>query len=358
MIFSYNDKPFLYALSFFSPLFRRWSEWKDIISIRELFTLPEKDILELFSFSSVIQEFLIFRRRNSWENLWEDLIKREIKMTVLGDDDYPTLLKEIKNPPIFLLYQGSLEGDKFIAIVGTRRPTSYGIKIAENFARELSRLGFIIVSGLAYGIDTYAHKGALENGRTWAILGSSLDYIYPNGNKALADKIKENGALISEYPLNTKPSYYTFPQRNRIISGISQGVLVVEAGEKSGALITVSFALDQGREVFAIPGRIIDEKSYGTNKLIQDGAKMVLNIKDILEEFNIPYIEENEEKDINLSSEENMVLQKLSFDPIFIEDILHDIDMPVSRLIFLLISLQAKGLVDEYPGQRYARRRK
>ncbi|MCS7201252.1 MAG: DNA-processing protein DprA [Dictyoglomus sp.] len=351
----YEEKPFLYALSFFPPLFRRWGEWKKFVSLKELFLLPEKELLEIFSYSSIIQEFLVFRRKTSWEKFWEDLIKREIRMVVLEEINYPSLLKEIKNPPLYLLYQGNLEGEKFIAVVGTRRPTSYGIKIARDFARELSSLGFIIVSGLAYGIDTFAHEGALETGKTWAVLGSSLDYIYPKGNQRLAEKIKENGALISEYPLGTKPSYYTFPQRNRIISGISQGVLVVEAGEKSGALITASFALDQGREVFAIPGRLIDEKSFGTNKLIQDGAKMVLEVKDILEEFRIPYLEKKQK--INLTSEEEMVLQKLSLDPIFIEDIVKELDISISKLMFILISLQAKGIVEEYPGNRYAVKR-
>ncbi len=351
-----EDKPYLYALSFFPPLFRRWREWVDFISIKDLFLLPDKELLEIFSYSSIIQEFLFFRKRNSWGKFWEDLIKREIRMVVLGEENYPPLLKEIKNPPLYLLYQGNLDGEKFIAIVGTRRPTFYGIKLARDFAKELSSLGFIIVSGLAYGIDTSAHKGALEGGKTWAILGSSLDYIYPKGNKKLAEEIREKGALVSEYPLGTRPSYYTFPQRNRIISGISQGVLVIEAGKKSGALITASFALDQGREVFAIPGRLIDEKSFGTNKLIQDGAKLILEIKDILEEFGISY-SIMEKREISLTSEEKMVLQKLSFDPIFIEDILEKIDMSISKLMFILISLQAKGLVEEYPGNRYARKR-
>ncbi|MCX7845036.1 MAG: DNA-processing protein DprA [Dictyoglomaceae bacterium] len=241
-------------------------------------------------------------------------------------------------------------------MVGTRRPTPYGIKLARDFAKELSSLGFIIVSGLAYGIDTSAHKGALEGGKTWAVLGSSIDYIYPKGNERLAEEIKEKGALISEYPLGTKPSYYTFPQRNRIISGLSQGVLVVEAGKKSGALITASFALDQGREVFAIPGRLTDEKSFGTNKLIQDGAKLILDIIDILEEFKISYFIEEKRK-VTLTPEEDMVLQKLSFDPIFIEDIVNELDLSISKLMFIIISLQAKGLVEEYPGNRYAKKR-
>ncbi len=354
--FNYEDKPFLYALSFFPSMFRRWEDWANIISVKDLFSLPEKEILELFSYSSIIQEFLIFRRKISWEKLWEDLLKRNIKMVIYGEDGYPPLLKEIKSSPPFLLYQGILEGDKFISIVGTRNPTSYGIKIAENLAKELAKYGFVIVSGLAYGIDTYAHKGALEGGgSTWAILGSSLDHIYPSRNINLAEKIIESGALISEYHLGTKPSRYTFPQRNRIISGISHGVVIVEAGEKSGALITADFALDQGREVFAIPGRITDDKSQGTNKLIQEGAKLVVDVRDILEEFGIEY--EKEVKVVSLDPEEEKVLQILTFEPIFIEDIFKNIDIPITRLMFIIISLQAKGLVEEYPGQRYAKKK-
>ncbi|MFN3699800.1 MAG: DNA-processing protein DprA, partial [Dictyoglomus sp.] len=249
-----------------------------------------------------------------------------------------------------------LYGDKFIGIVGTRRPSLYGMKMAESFAKELVRYDFVIVSGLAYGIDTYAHRGALEgNGRTFAVLGSSLDFIYPSGNAKLAERIIENGAIISEYPLGTRPSRYTFPQRNRIISGICQGVLVIEAGEKSGALITANFAVNEGREVFAIPGRLTDEKSVGTNKLIKDGAKIVLDIIDILEEYGISY-ERRDKKEVHLSEEENKILQVLGYEPIFIEDLLDKLKIDLSKLMFLIASLQGKGFVEEYPGLRYAKK--
>jgi len=172
----------------------------------------------------LIQEFIIFRRKFDLEREWEKLEENKVKMTTLWEEDFPPLLKEIKNAPLFLLYKGDLKGDKFIGIVGTRRPSSYGIKMAEAFSKELVKYGFIVVSGLAYGIDTYAHRGAIEGGgKTFAVLGSSLDHIYPSGNLKLAERIIENGAIISEYPLGTKPARYTFPQRNRIISGMCQG---------------------------------------------------------------------------------------------------------------------------------------
>lgn len=355
--FSIEDKPFIYTLSLFPPLFRRWREWIDIITPKELFFESERELMCLFSGSSVIQEFLIFRKKVNWEEEWRKIDDKDIKMVTLWERDYPILLKEIKNPPLYLLYRGSIQGERYIGIVGTRTPSSYGIKMAENFSKELVKYGFVIVSGLAYGIDTYAHRGALEgNGKTFAVLGSSLDFIYPSGNLKLAERIIEKGALISEYPLGTRPSKYTFPQRNRIISGICQGILVIEAGRKSGALITANFAVEEGRDVFAIPGRLIDDKSIGTNKLIKDGAKIVLDIVDILEEYKIPYeIKSNEE--IFLTEEESLVLKVLKYEPVFIEDLLGELKMSLSKLMFLIISLQAKGLVDEYPGLKYAKKK-
>lgn len=355
--YSIEDKPFIYTLSFFPPLFRRWREWIGFVTPKELFFESDRELLLQFSCSSIIQEFLIFRKKIDWEEEWKKLESKEIKMVVLWEKDYPALLKEIKNPPLYLLYKGSIQGEKYIGIVGTRSPSSYGIKIAENFSKELAKYGFIIVSGLAYGIDTYAHKGALEgNGKTFAVLGSSLDFIYPSGNLRLAERIIENGALISEYPLGTRPSKYTFPQRNRIISGICQGILVIEAGKKSGALITANFAVEEGREVFAIPGRLIDEKSLGTNKLIREGAKIVLDIIDILEEYKVPYEVKNNKEEF-LTEEENRVLEVLNYEPIFVEDLLIKLKFDLSKLMFLIISLQSKGLVEEYPGLRYAKKR-
>ena len=204
--------------------------------------------------------------------------------------DYPKQLKEIYEPPLKLYILGNkdLLKQRGVAIVGSRKPTEYGKKVALQFAKELSENGINIISGLALGIDSYAHLGALQSrgpGKTIAILGSGLDEIYPKQNTELAKQIiSSGGCIITEYPLKTKPQKLHFPQRNRIMSGLSKGVLVVEATEKSGSLITADFALEQGKEVFAIPGNIISNTSVGTNNLIKQGAKLVTNYEEILEE--------------------------------------------------------------------------
>ena len=209
----------------------------------------------------------------------------------IENEFYPQQLKNIYNPPnkIYILGNKEILKESGIAIVGARRATEYGKKVAFKFSKELSARGINIISGLALGIDTYAHLGTLQQeskGKTIAVLGSGLDVIYPKYNIALAKEIlKRGGCIISEYPLGTKPENLHFPQRNRIISGLSKGVLVVEASEKSGALITADFALEQGKEVFAVPGDIGKSTSIGTNCLIKQGAKLVTNYIDILEEI-------------------------------------------------------------------------
>lgn len=213
-----------------------------------------------------------------------------LKIVTLDDPDYPENLKNIADPPIILYLKGELEKeDNFsLAIVGSRRASFYGLSLAEKFAFQLSENGFTIISGLARGIDSRAHQGALKyKGRTLAVIGSGLNNLYPSENQALAEKIAQNGAVISEFPLQTPPFKQNFPRRNRLISGLSLGVLVVEAARNSGALITADFALEQGREVFALPGKIDSDTSFGTNALIKDGAKLVSAVEDILEEFTL-----------------------------------------------------------------------
>ena len=204
------------------------------------------------------------------------------------NSEYPTLLKEIFNPPRELFIKGSiiLEDACAIAIVGTRTPTAYGIKQCEKISCELAKKGITIVSGMARGIDSVAHKSAIKaGGRTIAILGSGLNRIYPPENKKLYEDISKNGAVISEFAPNTPPMPYNFPKRNRIISGMAIGVVVVEAAVRSGSLITANFALEQGRDVFAMPGNINSPRSNGTNALIKDGAKLVEDVSDVLNEF-------------------------------------------------------------------------
>jgi len=218
-----------------------------------------------------------------------------IQKITLQDKDYPAILKELHSPPKIIYIKGKIiPKDKLaIGIVGTRKCTDYGKEIAYKLSSELSKLGITIVSGLAQGIDTYAHKGALDNkARTIAILGTGIDKksFYPLENYDLSEQIAENGAIISEYEQGSRGTKYSFPQRNRIISGLSLGVIVIEAPEKSGALITADFALEQNKEVFVVPGPINSENSKGTNKLIKQGAKLITNIHDILEELNLTYL--------------------------------------------------------------------
>lgn len=235
------------------------------------------------------------------EIISNEVIKKDIKRHIkfmeennidiisIKDKEYPTLLKDIYNPPLSLYIRGNKEilNNPGIAIVGCRETTEYGKKVAKEFSYNLSKNGFNIVSGLAKGVDSFAHIGAVDaKEKTIAVLGNGLDLIYPSENIKLAQNILDsNGSIISEYPLGTKPDKMNFPARNRIISGMCNGVLVVEAKEKSGTLITVDFALEQGRDVFVIPGNIDSSNSVGTNELIKQGAKLVTNWSEILEEY-------------------------------------------------------------------------
>ena len=217
--------------------------------------------------------------------------RHKIKIISIQDKLYPTLLKTIYGAPIVIYIRGDekILNDPCLAIVGCRKASIYGKKVAKDFAYNLSKDGFTIVSGLAKGIDSCAHIGTIEARRkTIAVLGNGLDTIYPKENLKLSEKILEyGGAIISEYPLGTEPKKENFPARNRIISGLSNGILVVEAKEKSGTLITTDFALDQGRDVFVIPGNIDSENSFGTNELIKQGAKLVTNCEEIVEEYQL-----------------------------------------------------------------------
>ena len=216
----------------------------------------------------------------------------EIKEIYINSDNYPERLRNIYDPPkkLYVLGNFKILKEKAIAIVGSRKATEYGKKVAFQISQELTKENINVVSGLAIGIDTYAHLGAIliqNQAGTIAVLGSGIDVIYPKENIELARKIiQTGGCIVSEYPLGTKPNKINFPQRNRIISGLSDGVVVVEASEKSGSLITAEFGIEQGKEIFAVPGNIDNPLNRGTNKLIQDGAKMVLSSKDILEEIN------------------------------------------------------------------------
>jgi DNA processing protein len=220
----------------------------------------------------------------------------KIRIIHLRDEKYPEALKNIYSPPRELFYKGDLlkEDSNCVAIVGSRKCSLYGLQMAEKIAFELASRGITVVSGMAKGVDQAAHRGALKaKGRTIAVMGSGFNHIYPSGSEALAQEILESGAVITEYTADTRPLRMNFPKRNRIISGLSKGVVVVEAAEKSGSLITVDFALNQGRDVFAVPGRVDSPVSRGTNLLIQNGAKAVMNVDDILNELDLLVYESN-----------------------------------------------------------------
>ncbi len=289
---------------------------------------------------------------------FKNMSKENIKKIILEDNNYPKILKEIHDPPKALYVRGNFSTkDKLaVGIVGTRNYTSYGKQAAENIAGDLAEVGITIVSGLAKGIDTWAHKAAVERGgRTIAVLGSAADpkSVYPSCNRKLADKITENGAVISEYPQGIKSERWFFAQRNRIISGLSLGILVVEAPEKSGALITAACALEQNREVFAIPGSIYSENSIGTNKLIQMGAKLVTKANDILEELNLPLLEEKNKSFKPKTKQEEILLNILTKEPIHIDEITKKSKLDTRIVSSTLIMLELKGVVKNTGGSYY-----
>jgi len=264
--------------------------WESLSKPKDIFNFTEDALIKKTGIDrELASKIRTFDIKKIDEEL--ELVKKyNLKVLTFQDDAYPFLLKQISDPPVVLYIKGELKAqDKLsIAIVGSRQASFYGLQCSQKFSFQLSELGFTIVSGLARGIDTWAHKGALKaGGRTIAVLGSGFSFIYPKENQELVEEISSQGAVISEFSCNTQPFAFNFPRRNRIISGLSLGVLVVEAGRRSGALITANLALEQNRQVFCIPGRVDLSTSWGTNTLIKEGAKLVLDIPDILEELNL-----------------------------------------------------------------------
>jgi len=306
----------------------------------------------------------------------EELANKEIEraaeknIVIIPCDDplYPALLKNIHDPPVVLYVLGAPEllTCRGMGIVGSRAATHYGKDIAQQMAGSLSRQGFTIISGLALGIDTAAHNGALAaEGKTIAVLGCGLDIVYPPSNHNLYKRIASAGAVVSEYPLGTKPDSFRFPARNRIISGLSLGIVVVEAANRSGSLITASHALEQGREVFAVPGRIDSVKSAGTHTLLQQGAKLVHSINDIVEEFPANVFQQSveeagmeEDEQVffeNLSQEEAELFEFIGVYPRTFDEIIKDSGFTAQRINKVLLLLELKGMVQTLPGKSYQR---
>ena len=295
---------------------------------------------------------------------WALLLREGIHLLCLGDAQYPANLAAIPDPPAALFVKGSLEPRDLvsIAVVGSRSASPRGMLFTQQLSGDLARAGVTIVSGLAAGIDSAAHRGALKaQGRTIAVLGCGLDMDYPRGNAALRREIVQAGALLTEFPLGTPPAPGHFPMRNRIISGLALGVVVVEAAHRSGSLITARLALEQGREVFAVPGIAQHYQSVGTHQLLKQGAKLVESAEDVLEEIrpairrrrNSEEVDQSASCEPSMSAEEVSLLQALDQYPRHIDEICRTLRWPVSRVMSILLALELKGKVEQLPGKHF-----
>lgn len=317
---------------------------------------------ELMQSAGIDQTLARHIKTRSSEKFADEQLKRVqmsgIRIVTLWDAGYPGLLRKIYDPPVLLFVKGELQQQdhKGLAVVGTRQPTAYGRLVTEKLARQLGQQHITVVSGLARGIDTLAHQHALMGqGRTIAVLGSGLDVIYPCENRTLADKICQSGALLSEFPLGTKPEAHYFPRRNRIVAGMCMATLVIEAGEKSGALITTDYALEQGRDVFAVPGPINALKSLGPNRLIQQGAKPILCIDDITEEYGQPLQSKASSPSVKMDGLEEKVFGFIQQDPIHIDMLLTKSKLPPAQVHSALLSLELKAVIKQLPGKTFVR---
>jgi len=305
-----------------------------------------------------IENLLETRRRLSLDDEMARIERAGVQVLTWEDNAYPSPLRHIHSPPPVLYVKGELrpEDEWAVAVVGTRRATVYGREATRALVGDLARNGVTIISGLARGIDAQAHQAALQaGGRTIAVCGSGVDIIYPPEHKKLAQAIVENGALVSEYALGTPPEGSNFPPRNRIISGLSLGVIIVEAGVTSGALITADYAAEQGREVFAVPGNIFQRGSQGTNKLIQQGAKLVLSVEDVLEELNLTMISQQAEvrAAIPENETESLLLQHISYEPIHVDEIGRQSGLSIAQVTSTLAMMELKGMVRQVGGMNY-----
>lgn len=293
----------------------------------------------------------------------ERLSKAGVTPLTWDDPSYPHRLKETDDPPPVLYVKGNLEeSDEWsLSVVGTRRPTPYGRQVAEEMSHQIAANGICVISGLARGVDAIAHRTALEaGGRTVAVLACGLDIVYPSEHKKLAAQIVEHGALVSDYPLGTQPRGDYFPRRNRILAGMSLGVLVVEGDLKSGALITARIAVEQNREVFAVPGSIFSPQSRGTNTIIGRGeAKFVLSVDDILEELNLTMVPQQIEMRelVPATDTEADILRHISVEPVHVDDVCRQSGLPVSTVSSLLAMMELKGLVKQMAPMAYVRAR-
>ena len=311
--------------------------------------------------SKTIRAIMSCRDSISPDDEIEKLERARVKVMNWHHPNYPPRLKEIHDPPPIMFLRGEIlpEDERSVAIVGTRKATAYGREVASTLARDLARSGVTIVSGLARGIDSIAHRAALDaGGRTLAVFGNGLDIVYPSENARLAGEVENSGALVSEHPLGVRPKAQHFPLRNRLMSGMTLGTLVVEAPEHSGALITVRLALEQDREVFCVPGSIFSPASQGTNYLIQQGAKLVKDYKDVLEELNLTVVSHQiEMRAITQPQDESeaLILDQVTHEPIYIDDIRRRAQLPITVVSSALAMMELKGLIKQVGSMHYVR---
>lgn len=308
--------------------------------------------------SRALQSLLTERAKLDLDAEMARLEKAGVQVVTWQSSDYPESLRNIYHPPPVLYLRGSLSpADEWaVSVVGTRRATVYGKEAARHIAGELTRAGVTVISGLARGIDTAAHQAALDaGGRTVAVLGSGVDVAYPTENRRLMQRIVEHGAVLSEYSLGTPPEGSNFPPRNRIISGLSLGVVIVEAGERSGALITADYAAEQGRDVFAVPGNMFNRTFRGCNRLIQQGAKLVLGVEDILEELNLTMVAQQLELQavVPENETESLLLGFLSSEPLHVDEMVRRAALPISEVSSTLALMELKGMIRQVGGMNY-----
>ncbi|MDD2364647.1 MAG: DNA-processing protein DprA [Desulfuromonadaceae bacterium] len=306
-------------------------------------------------------------KKGEWRRFAEEECRRlnstSVKLVTYLSSDYPKSLFEIHDPPPFLYVKGKIRSRELsIAIVGSRRATSYGLMTTGKLAEALAANGVCIVSGLARGVDTAAHKGAINaGGRTIGVLGCGVDNVYPPENRLLFEQMEESGCVVSEFPLGTQPLAENFPRRNRIISGLSRAVLVVEAAEKSGSLITAKYALEHGRDVYAVPGNISFATSRGCNRLIKEGAKLVDCVEDILEDLpggELSFLDsplfQPQSRSFSLTPKEAAIYELLARSPLHIDDIISQTELTAGEVSSMLLHLELKGAVTSLPGTHYA----
>lgn len=351
-----SDKKILFWLSYNGVSAKKTNALLSVYSAAEIWNDLTKDIRLREKLRDKFDELL----RTRDEALLDDVIfsyeKCGIKFTTFADGDYPISLKQSEvNPPAVLYYRGSLDALKnpCVAIVGTRAVSRYGRDVAEKFAAKLAAAGVTVVSGLATGVDTFAHSAAVAVGKTVAVLGGGLNTISPYSQK-LADEICVGGAVVTEYRPDFVPTKYSFPERNRLISGLSSAVILVEAGERSGALITASFALEQGREVYAVPGNVNSSKSVGTNSLIKKGgAQMLLDVDEVLGDLRIKSTKDAGIKVFMLDFSEQKIYNQLQSGAMHFDELVAAVEMKPNELSALLFAMEMRGLIRRLPSNNY-----